>query len=99
MNHRNATRYTGELAGSLFLGLFVGAAVALLYAPRSGKATRAELYRRSRFLRRRAGDAVDEVREQIAESGARVAATIDERREDLAAAVRAGREALHLFKR
>ena len=91
-------------AGSLLVGVLIGAAVALLFAPRSGKETRGEIRRKAR----QAGDAVkgiaEEVTGQVAETydgaKARVEEQIDQvrhavvtRKRQVSRAIEAGREA------
>jgi gas vesicle protein len=65
------------------IGALVGAGIALLYAPRSGKETREVLARRARELKDKAGDALDKAKE-----------TIREKKTEIAAAVEAGKEAM-----
>jgi gas vesicle protein len=50
--------------GSLLLGVVIGAGVALLFAPRSGEATRSDIKRRAR----RAGEAARDVAEGVSDS-------------------------------
>ncbi len=91
-------------AGSLLVGVLIGAAVALLFAPRSGQETRVEIRRKVR----QAGDAVkgvaEEVTGQVADSyegaKARVGEQIDHvrdavvtRKRQVSRAIEAGREA------
>lgn len=91
-------------AGSLLIGVLIGAAVALLFAPRSGQETRGEIRRKVR----EAGDAVkgvaEEVTGQVADTyeGAksRVEEQIDNvrdavvtRKRQVSRAINAGREA------
>lgn len=91
-------------AGSLLVGVLIGAAVALLFAPRSGQETRGEIRRKVR----QAGDAVkgvaEEVTGQVADTyegaKARVEEQIDHvrdavvtRKRQVSRAVQAGREA------
>jgi gas vesicle protein len=65
------------------IGALVGAGIALLYAPRSGKETREVLARGARKLKDKAGDALDEAKEMIRE-----------KKTEIAAAVEAGKEAM-----
>lgn len=75
------------------LGLGIGAAVGLLLAPRSGQELRGELRSRadesSEYLRRRR----EELRHQAREVVDKGRGTVESRREQLAAALEAGREA------
>src|SRR5262245_46928049 len=53
------TSNIGPRVAAFMVGAAVGAGVALLYAPRSGKDTRRELYRRGREIKNRVTDAVE----------------------------------------
>jgi gas vesicle protein len=91
-------------AGSLLVGVLIGAAVALLFAPKSGRETRGEIRRKAR----QAGDAVkgmaEEVTGQVADTfesaKARVEEQIDHvrdavvtRKRQVSRAIEAGRDA------
>src|SRR5262245_20356505 len=54
--------------GSFLLGIAIGAGVALLFAPRSGAATRRSLKRRAMRVRRAAENAMTEATENVADS-------------------------------
>lgn len=54
--------------GTFLLGALAGAAVALLFAPRTGAATRAELTRTARRAQESARDMVDDVAESLGET-------------------------------
>jgi gas vesicle protein len=75
------------------LGLGIGAAVGLLFAPKPGDATREELRLRAEesreFLKRRSG----ELRQQAEEVLDRGRSTVHSQREQLSAALEAGRRA------
>ena len=51
--------------GPFLVGLAIGAGVALLFAPRSGRATRRDIKRRAMRVRRAAEDAVSDVAEGV----------------------------------
>lgn len=76
-----------------FLGLGVGVAVGLLFAPKSGEETRGLLKSKSRegkdYLRRRGED----LREQAVDYAERSKAAIRKQRETIANAVEAGKSA------
>ncbi len=72
----------GSILLAFILGAVSGAAVALLYAPQSGKETR-------EFLNERANEA----RARAAEAAARSRDAINQGRETLATAIERGREA------
>jgi gas vesicle protein len=94
----------GYLAGFL-AGALIGAGLALIYAPYSGRETRDLLAQRTREAKDRVGDAVQSTRETVggalhdarekvgtALQGARDA--IVEKKTEIVAAVAAGREAM-----
>jgi len=83
MSERTGSRSVGLLA-SLAIGAAIGAGIALLYAPQSGKDTRGMLANKGRDLRGRAKGALKDGKDFIAE-----------RRLDLSEAVDGGREAMH----
>jgi gas vesicle protein len=58
----------GGGAGVFFLGLAIGAGLALLFAPQTGEETRAALARNSRKLKRKARHLVDSARDSVAET-------------------------------
>jgi len=79
------------------IGLAIGAGAALLLAPRSGAATRRDLKRRARRVRRAAEDAVsdtfDEARRRVEEKIDTARDAIDLKRRQVNRAVDAGRTA------
>lgn len=90
--------------GSFFLGLAIGAGLALLFAPQSGRDTRQSLARGARRVRRAAGDAVEGVtdkvsdtfeaaRQRVEDKISEVRGAVQEKRDHVERAVRAGREA------
>lgn len=90
--------------GSFFLGLAVGAGIALLFAPQSGQATRRDIMRRGRRARARAEDAVGSVAETVQDTFAAARQRVEDRisetreaivmkREQVQRAVDAGRAA------
>ena len=81
MQENNQTSI-GTCVAFFAVGALVGAGIALLYAPQSGKETRNMLAQRTRDLGRKAGTIVD---------AAKQAAT--QKRAEFTAAVSAGREA------
>ncbi len=92
--------------GSFFLGLAVGAGIALLFAPQSGEETRQGLARGARRARRVAEDTVGDVtekvqetfesaRQQVEDKIAEARGAIEIKREQVQRAVDAGREAAY----
>ena len=89
--------------GTLFVGLAIGAGLALLFAPRSGVETRQQLRRRAERMRDAAENAVDEVtgtvqdtfeaaRQRVEEKIDAARDAIETTREEGQRAVDAGRE-------
>ena len=80
------TRDEGAAAGSILLAFLLGAvsvaAVALLYAPQSGRETRDYL-----------GEKADEARRRAADAAAKGREALDQGRETLNTAIERGREA------
>lgn len=90
--------------GSFFLGLAVGAGIALLFAPRSGRETRQSIARGARRVRRAAADAVEGVtdkvvgtfedaRQQVEDRINAVRGAVEEKKDHVERAMRAGRDA------
>ncbi len=82
-NGNNASPVGGYLT-AVAIGALVGAGIALLYAPCSGKETRKLLKRRAGQLKNRAADIVEDAKE-----------TIQHAKEEIAGALETGKEALH----
>ncbi len=64
MGHKNNEIKAGALM--LIAGGIIGAGIALLFAPQSGKATRKDISRYARKARRRAEDIVDDFSDSVA---------------------------------
>lgn len=77
MPDRNTTIKVGALM--LIAGGVIGAGVALLFAPQSGKATRKDISRYARKARRRAEDVVDDFSDTIS----RMVETVGEKSADI----------------
>ena len=82
-NGNNSSPISGYLA-AVTIGALVGAGIALLYAPCSGKETRKFLKRRAGQLKEKAGDAIEGAKE-----------TIQNAREQIAGVFDTGKEVLH----
>ncbi len=91
-------------AGSFLVGLALGAAVALLFAPRSGVETRREIRRRARKAGRVAQDAAEELSDKVVDRYENARQAVEERidtarravelkKRQAQEAIRAGREA------
>jgi len=90
----------------LLIGALIGAGVALLFAPRSGRETRADISRRARAAQDRVRDVAEGVTDQVVDrfegARARIEEQIETARSALAAkrdqvsrAMEAGRDAAH----
>jgi gas vesicle protein len=64
-------KHIAIFASGVAIGLTVGASVALLMAPQSGRATRRDIVRRGRRLRRRSADAWDDLRHELHQAARR----------------------------
>jgi hypothetical protein len=62
-------RESGSSVKALLLGAFIGASLALLYAPQSGEETRRGLKRRLRKVRAMAEEKVDELGQRLSPRG------------------------------
>ncbi len=92
--------------GDFLLGALIGAGVALLFAPRSGRETRADITRRARAAQDRVRDVAEGVTEQVVDKfeGARTRieeqietarSAIVAKKEQVSRAMEAGREAAY----
>jgi len=92
--------------GDFLLGALIGAGVALLFAPRSGRETRADISRRARAAQDRVRDVAEGVTEQVVDSFEGAKTRIEEqietarsaivaKKEQVSRAMEAGREAAH----
>jgi gas vesicle protein len=78
-----STNQVGGIVAAFAVGALVGARIALLYAPQSGRETRELLARKTRELKEKAGDKLDETKEMFRAKKA-----------EIVAAVEAGKEAI-----
>ena len=83
----------GNQTGSFILGALVGAGLALLFAPKSGEETQAELKERASQFRGTAEDKVRAAQKQLEERLEVARAGVTERLDTVKEAVSAGREA------
>jgi gas vesicle protein len=84
-NNGNNISPIGGYLTAVTIGALVGAGIALLYAPCSGKETRKLLKRRAGQLKDKAGDVLEGAKE-----------TIQHAKEGIANALDTGKEALHV---
>ena len=92
--------------GDFLLGALIGAGVALLFAPRSGRETRADISRRARATQDRVRGVAEEVTDQVVDKFEGARSRIEEqiesartaivaKKEQVSRAMEAGREAAH----
>ena len=62
---RSELARAGLLGSAIAIGVLVGAGAALLFAPQSGEETRADLAHGTRRVRNRAGNAWDDLRDEL----------------------------------
>jgi gas vesicle protein len=81
-SEHNAQTALGFLAGMVIGGL-AGAGTMLLWAPQSGKRTRAQIQRKTLALREQATDTLEEKMEQARVNGRRISAGVHKQAEEL----------------
>ena len=92
--------------GDFLLGALIGAGVALLFAPRSGRETRADISRRARAAQDRVRGVAEDVTDQVVDKFEGARSRIEEqiesartaivaKKEQVSRAMEAGREAAH----
>ena len=67
----------GGMVTAFAVGALVGAGIALLVAPQSGKETRDLLARKTRELKDRAGDALDDAKQMVRGHKAQIVAAVE----------------------
>ena len=98
-------KHSGGVSDFL-LGALIGAGVALLFAPRSGRETRADIGRRARSAQDRVRDVATDVTDQVVDTFETARSRIEEqietarnaivtKKEQVTRAMEAGREAAH----
>ena len=80
----NTCSNVGGIVAAFAAGALIGAGVALLMAPRSGKETRELLSQRTRDLKDKAKDAVDHARGAITDRKNEIVAAVEAAQETLA---------------
>lgn len=90
---KNDEHGTGTVLLSFLLGGVVGAGVALLLAPRSGRETRQKIREFADDVRDRAGDLMEDVKGRVKSTIEGGKDYLDEKKSILAAAVEAGKDA------
>lgn len=91
---RNDEGYgTGAVFFSFLLGGIVGAGIALLLAPSSGRETRQKIRDMADDVREKAGEYADQMKSRVSTTIHKGKEFIDEKKSILSAAVEAGKEA------
>jgi gas vesicle protein len=83
----------GQLIFSFFLGGLVGAGVALLFAPRSGRETREKIKEFAGEAKEKAEEVFDQVKGKVTTVVEKGKEAIEERKSILTTAIEAGKEA------
>ena len=83
MSDNNESGRVGGILAAFAIGAVIGTGVALLYAPRSGKETRALIAKKGRALKGQATDALEDAKDYI-----------EGKKAELAAALEAGQDAM-----
>lgn len=92
-------RDNGSRFGYFLAGMGIGAAIALLFAPRSGEETREYLRERADNIRGEARRRTRELRDRAEEYTERGKDFLEEKRESVEAALEAGKQAYRQEKR
>lgn len=90
MEDDSQTREIGMFVAGAAVGALVGAGVALLYAPHSGRRTRGKIRRRAEDLAERAEEKADHVREDARRAAEDVRRAAEESGERLSESVERG---------
>jgi gas vesicle protein len=86
-------RHSGGGVGSFLLGTAIGVGIALLFAPRSGAATRRQIRRRARKVTTKVEDTITAARDAVEEKITSARDAIELRQRQVKSAVHAGRAA------
>jgi gas vesicle protein len=76
MSNENSSQL-GTILTAFVVGAIAGAGIALLYAPGSGRETRDLLARRTRELKSKVSDSLDDAKEMLSEKKAMIAAAFE----------------------
>lgn len=91
-DQRDEAREIGMFVAGAAFGALVGAGVALLYAPQSGRRTRGKIRRRAEDLAERAEEQVEHAREDARRAAEDVRRSVEESGERISDRVRDGVE-------
>ena len=73
----NENSKLGTILTAFVVGAIAGAGIALLYAPQSGQETRELLARRTREMKDKVGDTLEDAKEMLVEKKAMIAAAFE----------------------
>ena len=76
MSDENSNQ-VGGIVAAFAVGALVGAGIAVLYAPQSGRETRELLARKTRELKEKAGDTLDEAKEMFRGKKAEIVSAVE----------------------
>lgn len=93
MKHEEGGYGAGPLIFSFFLGGLIGAGVALLLAPKSGKETREKIKELAVDAKSKAEEVIDQVKTKVTSVLEKGKETIEEKKSMLSTAIEAGKEA------
>jgi gas vesicle protein len=97
--NENSCSCSGCLIFSFFMGSLVGAGVALLVAPKSGKETRQQLKELAEDVKTKAEGYIEEMKDQVSSVVEKGKVLLEEQKSILASAVEAGKEAYEKEKK
>jgi len=93
MKHEEGGSHTGPLVFSFFLGGLIGAGIALLLAPRSGKETREKIKGLAGEVRDKAEEIYGEVEGKVNSAFEKGKGLYEEKKSIITTAIEAGKEA------
>ncbi len=93
MKHEEGGYSAGPLIFSFFLGGLIGAGVALLLAPKSGKETREKIKELAVEAKGKAEEVIDQVKGKVTSVVEKGKEVIEEKKSILSTAIEAGKEA------
>jgi gas vesicle protein len=87
------TQVWGSIAAGVLIGVVVGGSLALLFAPKSGSETRADLGKAVDDLQDRAEKVIDDLQVSASDLVSRSKAVLDQTRENIVRSVEVGKDA------